>query len=317
MESFGGYAFAKGHSASYAVESYQCMFLKTYYPLEYLVAVINNGGGFYPPEFYVHETRMKEGVVHAPDINKSEALTTINGKNIYLGFGLMAELEKNIIENILKERYEHGIFKDLTDFLNRVFISADQLTLLIRIGAFNFTGRTKKQLLWHMYAFLGGKKKSEPEKELFELNKKAYTLPQLEHGKHEDALDEMEILGFPLYSPFKLIKEKPAIALTAANLPKHHRKVVSILGYLVTVKSTRTIHGDVMGFGTFLDKEGRFIDTTHFPDTMKKFPFMGRGCYLIKGKVAEEFGFYSIEVTEMQRLNFVTRLDEENDEKKL
>ena len=49
MESFGGYAFAKGHSASYAVESYQCMFLKTYYPLEYMVAVINNGGGFYFP----------------------------------------------------------------------------------------------------------------------------------------------------------------------------------------------------------------------------------------------------------------------------
>src|SRR4030095_16899734 len=42
IESFAGYAFSKGHSASYAVESYQCMFLKTHYPLEYMVAVINN-----------------------------------------------------------------------------------------------------------------------------------------------------------------------------------------------------------------------------------------------------------------------------------
>ena len=47
IESFAGYAFAKGHSASYAVESYQSLYLKAHYPLEYMVATINNGGGFY------------------------------------------------------------------------------------------------------------------------------------------------------------------------------------------------------------------------------------------------------------------------------
>lgn len=47
--SFAGYAFAKGHSASYAIESYQCLFLKAHYPLEYLVSIINNGGGFTDP----------------------------------------------------------------------------------------------------------------------------------------------------------------------------------------------------------------------------------------------------------------------------
>ena len=55
IESFAGYAFAKGHSASYAVESYQSLFLRAYYPLEYLTAVINNGGGFYGIEFYLKE----------------------------------------------------------------------------------------------------------------------------------------------------------------------------------------------------------------------------------------------------------------------
>ena len=52
IESFAGYAFAKGHSASYAVESYQSLFLKAYYPLEYMVATINNFGGFYYVELY-------------------------------------------------------------------------------------------------------------------------------------------------------------------------------------------------------------------------------------------------------------------------
>ena len=57
MESFSGYSFSKAHSASFAVESYQSLYLKTYYPLEFMVAVINNFGGFYRTEFYVHEAR--------------------------------------------------------------------------------------------------------------------------------------------------------------------------------------------------------------------------------------------------------------------
>ena len=58
IESFANYAFSKGHSASYAVESYQALFLKAHFPLEYMVATINNGGGFYRTELYVHEARM-------------------------------------------------------------------------------------------------------------------------------------------------------------------------------------------------------------------------------------------------------------------
>ncbi|MEQ9567941.1 MAG: hypothetical protein RLN85_19385, partial [Pseudomonadales bacterium] len=68
VESFAGYAFSKGHSASYAVESYQSLFLKAHYPLEYMVATINNGGGFYSSEFYFHEARMWGATIHAPCI---------------------------------------------------------------------------------------------------------------------------------------------------------------------------------------------------------------------------------------------------------
>src|SRR5258706_15604682 len=71
METFGGYAFAKGHSASYAVESYQCMFLKTHFPLEFMVAVINNGGGFFGVEYYVYKARMCGGNIHATEIKKN------------------------------------------------------------------------------------------------------------------------------------------------------------------------------------------------------------------------------------------------------
>ena len=62
IESFANFAFAKGHSASYAVESYQALYLKAYFPIEYMVATLNNGGGFYRKELYVHEAR-KHGAI--------------------------------------------------------------------------------------------------------------------------------------------------------------------------------------------------------------------------------------------------------------
>ena len=90
IESFAGYAFAKGHSASYAVESYQSLFLKAYYPLEYMTATINNFGGFYSTELYVHEARMHNGTIEAPCINQSFTQAIIKGQTIYLGFMFLA-----------------------------------------------------------------------------------------------------------------------------------------------------------------------------------------------------------------------------------
>ena len=57
-----------------------------------------------------------------------------------------------------------------------------------------------------------------------------------------------------------------------------------------------------MAFGTFIDLDGHWIDTVHFPQSAKAFPFTGRGCYHIKGKVTEEFDYMAIEVNEMHRL---------------
>lgn len=309
IESFAGYAFSKGHSASYAVESYQCMFLKTYYPLEFMTAVINNGGGFFAVQFYVHEARMCGGNINAPDINKSNQLTTIYDENIFLGFHLVGELENNVVNDILNNRNRDGVYTSLENFMKRVSITVDQLRILIRVGAFRFTGRSKKQLLWDIHTLIGAEKKTVARKELFESERKNFVLPVLFHHQLDDALDEIEILGFPLCNPFLLIKEKPATTLLADDLKKHKGETVEIIGYLVTTKSARTKHGDVMYFATWIDESGKFFDTTHFPKIAEQFPIRGRGCYRIKGKVAEEFDFYSIDLMEMYRLDNLTRND--------
>ncbi len=325
IESFAGYAFSKGHSASYAVESYQCMFLKTYFPLEYMVAVINNGGGFYSVEYYVHEAKMCGASIHLPDINKSQHLTCIYGKDIYLGLCLISELESATSEKILAERSHRGAFTSLEDFANRMDLSLEQIRILIRVGAMRFTGRMKQQLLWDIHMLIGTQKKTEVRNDLFPVPLKKFQLPELIQNRIDDAWDEMEILGFSLTSPFELIMENSGDKTkginginspggngeipieAAADLRNYPGKTVSILGYLVTRKRTSTKRGEEMSFGTFLDRKGNWIDTTHFPNVLQEFPFRGKGCYRITGKVVEEFGFFSLDVIRMERMNNIEK----------
>lgn len=309
IESFAGYSFSKGHSASYAVESYQSLYLKAHYPKEFMVGVINNFGGFYRTEFYVHEARMSGAEIHAPCVNKSEYTTMIYGDDIYLGFIHLGEMEKKVGDDILEERNRNGSFESLADFMKRVAIAIEQLRILIRIGAFRFTGRSKKQLLWDIHILVGAGKKTEVKLELFDVGVKIFQLPALHHGAYDDALDEIEIIGFPLRSAFELLREPPGKSLLASDLSKYVGREIELVGYLVTIKYTSTIKRETMMFATFLDREGYFFDTTHFPKVVEAFPFRGRGVYRIRGKVDEEFGFCSMVVTAMFKLETLGRDD--------
>ena len=132
-------------------------------------------------------------------------------------------------------------------------------------------------------------------------------MPELTSNRFDDAFDEIELLGFSLGSPIDILKDKSPVTLTAKELNNHINETVSIVGYLVNVKNTSTSKGERMCFGTFTDTEGRWIDTVHFPPTIKNYPFVGPGCYLLKGKVTVEFDFMSIEISEMHRLSTVDR----------
>ncbi len=84
IESFAGYSFSKAHSASYAVESFQSLYLKAHYPLEFMVAVINNFGGFFHRWVYFNEARRWGAVIMLPCVNHSNYKTRIIGqKDLY------------------------------------------------------------------------------------------------------------------------------------------------------------------------------------------------------------------------------------------
>ncbi|MGB4291810.1 MAG: DNA polymerase III subunit alpha [Bacteroidales bacterium] len=302
IESFAGYSFSKAHSASYAVESLQSLYLKAHFPLEFMVAVINNFGGFYSAWVYVHEAKRYGGNINLPCVNKSTYKTTIYGKDIYLGFVHIQNLEEKIARLIEEERQTGGPFNSLNDFINRVNPGLEQLILLIRAGAFRFTGKPKASLLWEAHMLMN-KSKPEPTKPLFFSPAKEYSLPELEYDKLSDAYDEIELIGFPVsVSWFDMLETSFRGEIFAHELNKYEGKKVKMIGQLVTVKYIKTVKNEWMNFGCFIDAEGNFFDTVHFPQSLKNYPFKGSGIYLIAGKVVVDFGFPSIEVEKMAKL---------------
>ncbi len=302
IESFAGYSFSKAHSASYAVESFQSLYLKAHFPLEFMVAVINNFGGFYRTWVYVHEAKRYGATIRLPCVNKSTYKTTIYGSDIYIGFIHITGIEERIARSIDEIRQAEGDFTDLSDFVSRVNPGLEQIILLIRAGALRFTGKKKAVLLWEAHMMIN---KSKPDliRPLFAPPVKNFALPDLEQDKLDDAYDEIELLSFPVSMTwFDMLETSFRGEINARDMIRHIGQKVRMVGHLVTIKYIKTIKKEWMNFGCFIDSEGDFFDTTHFPQSLKYYQFKGSGTYLVLGKVVEEFGYASLEVEKMAKL---------------
>ena len=304
IESFSGYSFSKAHSASYAVESYQSLYLKSHYPLEFQVAVINNFGGFYRTWFYFNEARRMGAKIHLPCVNRSDYLTTLSGRTVFMGFVHLQGLEQSFVEQFLAERTARGPFTSLDDFISRVSFKIEQLILLIRGGAFDFTRKPKAELLWQAHMNKSQAKKEQPET-LFQLGNQHFEFPDFKTNALQNAYDEIELYGFPVsLTWFDLLKTNFRGELMACQMLNFVGQRYRMLGKLVTVKNFRTYKGELMAFATFIDATGEAFDTVLFPQVLKAWPFQGDGVYLLLGKVTEEFGQASLEVEKMDRLGY-------------
>jgi DNA polymerase-3 subunit alpha/error-prone DNA polymerase len=305
IESFAGYSFCKAHSASYAVESYQSLYLKVYHPIEFMVAVINNQGGFYRTEVYVHEARMAGATIHNPCVNKSNYETNVYGTEVYLGFMHVLSLDSKMALFIESNREKNGEFLSLEDFINRIPMGLESIKILIFIGAFSFTEKNKNQLLVTASLLLNNLKPENKNLMLMQEPVKEFKLPNLERSIYEDAFDEIELLSFPVScTVFDLLETKYRGDIMAKNLLIHHKKQVKMLAYLISRKQVPTKRG-TMYFGTWIDNEGTYFDTVHFPDNLLQYPFLGGGCYLLLGVVEVDYHFPTVTILKMAKMPFV------------
>ena len=309
MESFAGYSFNKAHSASFAKESYMSLHLKTHYPKEFMVAVINNFGGFYSRELYFLELLKCGGDIHLPCVNRSDEYTNIHENKVYVGFIHIKGLQSKLVEAMLDERKAGGEYSGLTDFIERTHIGLEQLNLLIRIGAFRFTGKSKKTLLWEANFLQKKATVAPPEvQSMFHqpLNF-GFDLPDLTDEPIDDLYDQMEIMNFCTTNPFALLSEDPNQYVPSKDMGLYKGKTISMLAYFIARKNVVTKNADTMFFGTFVDSNLDWIDTVHFPDAAKRYPLHSSGFYKIKGRVAEDFGVFSLEVSWMEKCGYKNR----------
>ena len=151
MAEFAKYAFNKSHAACYAVVAYRTAYLKAYYPAEFMAATLNSFlGNLDKIPQYIDECKNLGIEILKPDINKSEAKFTVEDGKIRFGLGSVKNVGTVPVDNIVKERNEHGEYKSFTEFCERVAdeaVNKKCIESLIKAGVFSEFPQTRATLL--------------------------------------------------------------------------------------------------------------------------------------------------------------------------
>ncbi|QCX34475.1 DNA polymerase III subunit alpha [Caloramator sp. E03] len=151
MMDFASYAFNKSHAAAYAVVAYQTAYLKRYYPIEFMTALLTSVMGSNEKiAFYIYACKKMGIEVLPPDINESNVNFSVAGNKIRFGLAAIKNVGKGAINSIISAREEKGPFKSFTDFCARVNLSeVNKRTIesLIKAGAFDSFNLKRSQLL--------------------------------------------------------------------------------------------------------------------------------------------------------------------------
>lgn len=151
MIDFAKYAFNKSHAAAYAVVAYQTAWLKYYYPVEFMAAlmtsVIDNSTKV---SEYILVCRQMGIQILAPDINESVGVFSVSDGAIRYGLNAIKSVGKPVIEELIREREAGGPFKDLADFIDRTSgkeVNKRTVENFIKAGAFDSFGANRRQMM--------------------------------------------------------------------------------------------------------------------------------------------------------------------------
>lgn len=282
LESFVGYGFNKAHSATYGILAYQSAYLKRYYPVPFMTAVLNNGGGFYSLCAYIEEARRMGITIEPPDVNKAEYRFAYNASAIISGLFTVYGLSRRSIERITEERKREP-FHDLFDFLNRSAVNEKEAAGLVKCGALRSVHPSEPEALAIVKVYFRNGRKSHVTRRLTEnLSLPLYTLTQR-------VIAELETLQFAVsahpLSLFSEIEFDSSIVLSTA-LEKYKNKSVVVAGWMVTSRRAPTSNGKYIKFATLEDKAG-LMEVVLFPDIYEKYGkiLKGYGPFRIRGKV--------------------------------
>lgn len=297
LSQFVGYGFNKAHSATYGTIAYQTAFLKYYFPLQYMCAVLNNQGGFYGRMAYTEEARRMGIPLLPPDVNHSQENFSCEDGAIRCGLSPVTELTRNTIKRILTERP----FADFFDFMQRSRAGEKEARHLIKAGALNSIHNNAPYLLLLNQLYFKNKKKSAIARYLGE---EVHLQP---FNTFQKILNEMEILDFSLSAhPLYLFREqlRELDCIHSDKLETAKGKSVLYCGWLVTSRRIETSKNQYMKFLTLEDTYG-LCEAVLFPAAYLQFGHLirGHGPYLVRGKIQSRLpGEANLIVDQLERL---------------
>ena len=317
MMDFAKYAFNKSHAACYAVVAYQTAYLKYYYPVEFMAAlmtsVIDNPGKV---SEYIYSCRQMGIKILPPDINKGEGSFSVDSGNIRYGLAAIKSIGKPVIESIIKERKNGGPFSNLKDFIERLSgkeVNKRTIESFIKSGAFDSLGGTRKQFMVVYVQILDQVNRERKysmtgQLSLFDIvsddQKSEFDIPLPDVGEYEKETKlafEKEVLGVYLSGhPLEDYEEKWKKNISRTTLDfqiddetgrtKVHDGAKEIVGGMITNKTIKyTKTNKVMAFITLEDLVGS-VEVVIFPrDFEKNQMYLNEEAKVfIKGRVSEE-----------------------------
>lgn len=297
MMDFARYAFNKSHAAAYAVISYETAFLKCYYPVEFMAAlmtsVIDNPGKV---SEYIYTCRQMDIEILPPDINEGDAVFTVADKAIRYTLSAIKGIGRPVIDAIVAER-EKGSFLNLKDFANRLSgkeVNKRTIESFIKAGVFSNLHSNRRQLMMSYVQILdqiaADKKKTltgqmtlfdfaeEDQKEEYDL-----TLPEVNEYEKEQLLAfEKEVLGIYVSGhPLEAYENRIKINVTAnsndfvideeTDKPKVTDGNTELIGGMITTKTIKTTRNNSMMAFIMLEDLFGVVEVIIFPRDYEKY----------------------------------------------
>ena len=317
MIDFAKYAFNKSHAAAYAVVSYQTAYLKYYYPVEFMAAlltsVIDNSGKVAE---YIYSCRQMGIQILPPDINKSVGTFSVENGNIRFGLTAIKSVGRPVIQAIIEERNERGEFKHLKDFIERMGgreVNKRTIENFIKAGVFDSLGGTRKQFMMIYIQIMDQvnqerKYSMTGQMSLFDLvddeQKKEFEIPLPKVGEYEKENKlafEKEVLGVYLTGhPLEDYEEKWKKSISRTTLDfqiddETGRSRVRdgakerVVGMITNKRSKYKRNNKTMAFLTIEDLMGT-VEVVVFPrDYERNQNYLNEDSKVfVKGRVSEE-----------------------------
>jgi DNA polymerase III subunit alpha len=292
METFGKYGFNKSHSTAYAIISYQTAYLKAHYPADFMAALLTSEKDNRDKIIsHISSCRDMGLNVLPPDINESMSDFSVVGEHIRFGLGAVKNVGVGAIDSIISVREKDGPFHSIIDFCDRADprkVNKRVIESLIKCGAFDSTGNTRRQLMTCFEEIMDKAQRRQRERssaqvnflEQIEYNSGPqlsgaidFVLPDLpEWDQKELLLNEKETIGFyitghPL-SRYSACLGMIVNADTSSLSEKSDREALILAGIVSNIRDVTTKRKDTMAYITLEDLKGS-VSVIFFPDVYR------------------------------------------------